>query len=295
MFYTVVGAFLAFFGSFAFGIFPAREMLHPHGLADAISAVAPAFFLPLISIFRNWTYAMFYLMAELWGSVVLSLLFWGFANEINTVDEAKNYYPLFGLVANVALIFSGQYVRLVSLIRGSLPDGVDKWGHSLKLLMTGVLGCGAALLGIFTFMQQKVVPGPADLIVEGLFLSPRPLPHPCLSLSSILSLWQVITDPECVVPKDENCVDVKKKSKPKVPPVAGIDPAFQIRPFTSRPSPPPCPSSTPSQPTHRPPRCGTSCIRCPRPSRSSSWPTRLTSATSRPSWCRTASPSTWWR
>ena len=55
VFYTVVGAFLAFFGSFAFGIFPAREMLHPHGLADAISAVAPAFFLPLISIFRNWT------------------------------------------------------------------------------------------------------------------------------------------------------------------------------------------------------------------------------------------------
>jgi len=181
VFYTVVGAFLAFFGSFAFGIFPAREMLHPHGLADAISAVAPAFFLPLISIFRNWTYAMFYLMAELWGSVVLSLLFWGFANEINTVDEAKNYYPLFGLVANVALIFSGQYVRLVSLIRGSLPDGVDKWGHSLKLLMTGVLGCGAALLGIFTFMQQKVVPGPADMIVEGLFLFSRPLPHPCLS------------------------------------------------------------------------------------------------------------------
>ena len=29
------------------------------------------------------------------------------------VDEAKKYYPLFGLGANVALIFSGQYVRFV--------------------------------------------------------------------------------------------------------------------------------------------------------------------------------------
>jgi AAA family ATP:ADP antiporter len=114
------------------------------------------------------------------GSVVVSLLFWGFANEITTVTEAKKYYPLFGLGANVALIFSGQYVRFVSAIRKNLPDGVDKWGHSLKLLMTGVLGCGAALLGIFTFMQQKVVPGPADMTVES-FLSPRPLPHPCLS------------------------------------------------------------------------------------------------------------------
>jgi len=34
---------------------------------------------------------MFYMFAELWGSIVVSLLFWGFANEINTVDEAKKY------------------------------------------------------------------------------------------------------------------------------------------------------------------------------------------------------------
>ncbi len=63
---------------------------------------------PLISIFRNWTYALFYTMAELWGSVVVSVLFWGFANEVTTSKEAKRYYPFFGLGANVALIFSGQ-------------------------------------------------------------------------------------------------------------------------------------------------------------------------------------------
>jgi ATP/ADP translocase len=61
-----------------------------------------------IAILRNWTYCMFYVMAELWGSVVVSVLFWGFANAITTVDEAESFYPLFGLGANVALIFSGQ-------------------------------------------------------------------------------------------------------------------------------------------------------------------------------------------
>lgn len=34
---------------------------------------------------------MFYVMAEMWGSVVASLLFWSFANEVTTVDEAKKY------------------------------------------------------------------------------------------------------------------------------------------------------------------------------------------------------------
>lgn len=37
--------------------------------------------------------------------------------QVTTVAEAKKYYPLFGLGANVALIFSGQYVRWVSSLR----------------------------------------------------------------------------------------------------------------------------------------------------------------------------------
>ena len=36
-----------------------------------------------VSIIRNWTYCLFYVMAELWGSVVVSVLFWGFANQVN--------------------------------------------------------------------------------------------------------------------------------------------------------------------------------------------------------------------
>lgn len=35
-----------------------------------------------IAILRNWTFCLFYVMAELWGSVVVSVLFWGFANQV---------------------------------------------------------------------------------------------------------------------------------------------------------------------------------------------------------------------
>ena len=68
---------------------PNIHLLHPNGAADFLLTILPAFFAPIISIFRNWTYAMFYMLANLWGGVVVSLLFWGFANEISTVDEAK--------------------------------------------------------------------------------------------------------------------------------------------------------------------------------------------------------------
>ena len=38
--------------------------------------------------------------------------------QITTVDEAKTFYPLFGLGANVALIFSGRAVKYFSNVRG---------------------------------------------------------------------------------------------------------------------------------------------------------------------------------
>lgn len=36
--------------------------------------------------------------------------------QITTVDEAKQFYPLFGLGANVALIFSGRAVKIFSQV-----------------------------------------------------------------------------------------------------------------------------------------------------------------------------------
>lgn len=68
--------------------------------------------------------------------------------------------PLFGLGANVALIFSGQYVRFVSGMRANLPPGVDPWGMSLKYLMGAVVASGGCLVSIFSYMQRNVMTDP---------------------------------------------------------------------------------------------------------------------------------------
>ena len=91
VFYALVVPFLAFFSLFSLVIYPNRAFLHPHGLVDSLAALLPAGFSAPLAIIRNWSFALFYVMAEMWGSVVTSLLFWGFANEVTTVDEAKKY------------------------------------------------------------------------------------------------------------------------------------------------------------------------------------------------------------
>ncbi|GFH57937.1 hypothetical protein CTEN210_14413 [Chaetoceros tenuissimus] len=161
VFYICTIPFLIFFALFAAVIYPNVGVLHPHAFIDSIAAVLPAGFSAPLSIIRNWSYAVFYVMAEMWGSVVASLLFWSFANEVTTVDEAKKYYPLFGMGANVALIFSGQYVKWVSKLRANLAPGVDPWGMSLNYLMGAIVAGGTAMLGLFSHMQRNVMTDPA--------------------------------------------------------------------------------------------------------------------------------------
>eukprot|EP00241_Pyramimonas_parkeae_P003658 CAMPEP_0114251692 /NCGR_PEP_ID=MMETSP0058-20121206/15411_1 /TAXON_ID=36894 /ORGANISM="Pyramimonas parkeae, CCMP726" /LENGTH=628 /DNA_ID=CAMNT_0001365521 /DNA_START=56 /DNA_END=1942 /DNA_ORIENTATION=- len=158
LFYVCIVPFLVFFASFAFILYPCRDILHPTALADRILASLGERAMGPVSILRNWTYCLFYVMAELWGSVVVSVLFWGFANQITSVDEAKQFYPLFGLGANVALIFSGRTVKVFSEIRGNLPPGVDGWGLSLKGMMSIVAGFGLGIVAIYYWMNRVVVP-----------------------------------------------------------------------------------------------------------------------------------------
>ena len=108
LFYTTVIPFIVFFALFSTVLYPLRDQLHPNQFCDYLQTVLPKGFAGLIGILRCWTYSLFYIMAELWGSVALSLLFWGFANDITKVKESKRFYNLFGLGANFSLLAAGH-------------------------------------------------------------------------------------------------------------------------------------------------------------------------------------------
>ena len=157
LFYTVITPFLLFFALFALYIYPNREILHPNAFADTLQQVLPQGLMGLVAIVRNWTYALFFELAELWGSFMLSLLFWGFANEITKVSEAKRFYALFGIGANLALFCSGPATILVSDIRQKVPPGTDPWGISLNLLMSMVILAGLGIIALYWWMNRYVL------------------------------------------------------------------------------------------------------------------------------------------
>lgn len=61
---------------------------------------------------------MFYCVSELWGDIVLSLLFWGLANDTTTLRDAPLLYPLFGVGANVAQTLAGRMLSVFSSVAG---------------------------------------------------------------------------------------------------------------------------------------------------------------------------------
>ncbi|KAL1203531.1 ADP,ATP carrier protein 2 [Cardamine amara subsp. amara] len=156
LFYTVIIPFIAYFGAFGFVMYPLSNLIHPEALADKLLAILGPRFMGPLAILRIWSFCLFYVMAELWGSVVVSVLFWGFANQITTVDEAKKFYPLFGLGANVALIFSGRTVKYFSNMRKNLGPGVDGWAVSLKAMMSIVVGMGLAICFLYWWVNRYV-------------------------------------------------------------------------------------------------------------------------------------------
>lgn len=81
--------------------------------------------------------------------------------QITTVEEAKEFYPLFGLGANIALIFSGRTVKYFSNLRKNLGPGVDGWAISLKGMMSIVVILGFVICSIYWGVNKFVVNDPS--------------------------------------------------------------------------------------------------------------------------------------
>ncbi|MEM7495201.1 MAG: Npt1/Npt2 family nucleotide transporter [Myxococcota bacterium] len=157
LFYGIVVAFLAFFVLFAWVLYPNRGLLHPTASADWMRGVMPAadWAGSVVDIYRYWTLSLFYVVAELWSSVMLSFLFWQFANSVTSVLEAKRFYTHFYLLAHMSVFFAGTFVHSVTS-RPAPNDGSDSWGALLQVLLAIVSVNCVVILATYWGMQRFV-------------------------------------------------------------------------------------------------------------------------------------------
>jgi ATP:ADP antiporter, AAA family len=164
VFYLMTSGFLLFFVFFAFVLYPLRDSIHPHETADALEKILPAGSKWIIAMFRNWTFTAFYVISELWSSIVMTVLFWGFANEITRISEARRFYSVFGIGSNFAAIvagLAGNFVSQKGVYNPNIPLGNDSWEQTQMLLVIIITIFGLTTMGLFRWMNKNVLNDPS--------------------------------------------------------------------------------------------------------------------------------------
>ncbi len=160
-FYIILSFFLCFFILFL-ALYPYCDQLHPHKTADWLTTVLPVGFKGLIAMYRYWLFTAFYVMSELWQTIILAVLFWGFANHVTRLNEAKRFYGLFGIGANLSGIFAGEIsiYLLKHQYSDLLPYGKNSWDQSLFLILMTILASGVITSILFRYLNGSVLRDP---------------------------------------------------------------------------------------------------------------------------------------
>ncbi|KAI5190854.1 ATP:ADP antiporter, AAA family [Nematocida minor] len=153
-----------YFVIYSLVIFPIAETIEPYKFlvsdlfSDGKMFVRGLQFLEgMLYLVNFWTCSFFYVSAEMWGSFVLSLLFFGCVNEICLLKQALRFYPLFLICANIALMLSGLMGLTVSYFAKSNKDIIINF-YRYFLLLLGFL-CAVNYF-VYKYLMDKVIPYP---------------------------------------------------------------------------------------------------------------------------------------
>jgi AAA family ATP:ADP antiporter len=163
--HIIILSFTAFFILFTCFVYPNREALHPHASADFLESVLPLGCKGFIAMYRNWTLTCFYIVSELWGTIVLQVLVWGFANEITKFNEAPRFYSVMVIASNTATVCAGQIAVALSndQFDSSLGFGHDALEQTMTKILLFVVVLALGALFAFRWVDKHVLSHPENL------------------------------------------------------------------------------------------------------------------------------------
>lgn len=161
IFYGTMSFFMIFFAIFTFILYPNHSFFHysPENTSQLILQMP--YLKWFIVLLTNWSFSLFYIVAEMWPNTVLSLLTWQFINAITTVEQSKRFYILFGLISQTGLIFSGMLLTnakdIALFVESIFMVSLDKEVLYIQLLLSSVIALGLIAMFIFWYLNNVVM------------------------------------------------------------------------------------------------------------------------------------------
>lgn len=149
--YLFVSCLLLAYLTFAFLLYPYSETLHLTTLSEYLTMTLPQGCRGFIAMVGFWHYTLFYLSAEFWSLIILTILFWGFINARTSFKDASGIYPLFTLVGNIAGIVAGQSSYGICHHMTQFLT----WGQMVQIIVMIVCICGIGIMVINRVLTLK--------------------------------------------------------------------------------------------------------------------------------------------
>ena len=110
IFLGAICIFLSYYAIFASFLLPYGEYLKLDSVALILNKLLPSGFRGFNVMIQHWYISVFYILCEIWSSIVMFTLFWGFVNEVTPIEKAPRFYPLINLGGNLASTLSGWFL-----------------------------------------------------------------------------------------------------------------------------------------------------------------------------------------
>lgn len=187
VFYIITGSFGLFFLFFGNVLYPNTDTIHMSSATLARLCEAYPRLSNPIRMFGLWSFSAFYVLAELWGTIGITQMFWEFANMITSTEESSRFYITFQSIGNFALIIAGFTVQnMFSKKSGTQMLNVKQVGFACTLVFVFtmisfvlyyILNADSSIIAAkntATEKQKKVKPGfaeSASIIMKSRYLA----------------------------------------------------------------------------------------------------------------------------
>lgn len=151
-----------FFLFFGFVIWPYSKRLQPDSFWSRdifgdgkMNSRHLDFFFPIFLVFNEWISTVLYLVAELWGSLIISFMFFSRVVHQSTEAQLKKFLPTLSLISGVVLLSSGLLTRTLNSHRDALPYHEKEALFSQVFVVTSVITLASAAT---SFLADRFAP-----------------------------------------------------------------------------------------------------------------------------------------
>ncbi len=149
LFFTMMSGFLVVIFLYGFVLYPNADFFSPNTSSDWLIEKFGSKYQHWIAVYRNWIHSLLFITAELWGSVVILVMFWGFANDVTSVDEAKRSYNIYIAAGDLAALSIGP---IVCFFMNHYAK--DSFTFATQSLLAVVLVLGLLVMAIFWWVNK---------------------------------------------------------------------------------------------------------------------------------------------